>query len=124
AIYTGIHGFLDDVPVEDVPRFQDELRERLRTEGTIYQSIRETTDLSDETSEKLNAEIEKAKEAFQPTREAAAASARSRTSSGASAPSPTRARSRAHWSWWRARSSAAPRRASRRCGRTPTACRS
>jgi len=73
AIYTGIHGFLDDVPVEDVPRFQDELRERLRTEGTIYESIRETTDLSDETSEKLNAEIEKAKEAFQPTREAAAA---------------------------------------------------
>jgi F-type H+-transporting ATPase subunit alpha len=72
AIYTGIHGFLDDVPVEDVPRFQDELRERLRTEGTIYESIRETTDLSDETSEKLNAEIEKAKEAFQPTREAAA----------------------------------------------------
>jgi F-type H+/Na+-transporting ATPase subunit alpha len=73
AIYTGINGYLDDVPVEDVPRFQDELRERLRTEGTIYESIRSTNDLTDETTEKLNAELEKAKEAFQPTRETAAA---------------------------------------------------
>ena len=33
AIYTGINGYLDEIPVEDVPRFQDELRERLRAEG-------------------------------------------------------------------------------------------
>jgi F-type H+/Na+-transporting ATPase subunit alpha len=73
AIYTGINGYLDEIPVEDVPRFQDELRERLRTDGTVYQSIRETTDLTDETIEKLNAEIERAREAFQPSRETAAA---------------------------------------------------
>ena len=36
AIYAGINGHLDDIPVEDVPRFQDELRERLRTEGGVY----------------------------------------------------------------------------------------
>ncbi len=72
AIYTGIHGYLDEIPVVDVPRFQDELRERLRTEGTVYASIRETTDLTDETTEKLNAEIDRAKEAFQPSQAATA----------------------------------------------------
>jgi F-type H+/Na+-transporting ATPase subunit alpha len=72
AIYAGINGYLDDIPVEDVPRFQDELREWLRTEGTIYEAIRSTGDLSDETTEKLNAEIERFKETFQPTRAAAA----------------------------------------------------
>ena len=42
ALYAGINGFLDDVPVPQVPRFQDELREYLRTEGTIYKTIEET----------------------------------------------------------------------------------
>ena len=73
AIYAGIHGFLDDIPVTDVPRFQDELRERLRTDGSIYEPIRETGDLTDEIAEKLNAEIKRAVEAFQPTEQAAAA---------------------------------------------------
>src|SRR3954462_561055 len=33
ALYAGINGWLDDIPVEDVSRFQEELREQLRTEG-------------------------------------------------------------------------------------------
>ena len=41
AIYAGINGYLDDVPVGQVPRFQDELREHLRAEGTIYEAIRD-----------------------------------------------------------------------------------
>jgi F-type H+-transporting ATPase subunit alpha len=73
AIYAGINGYLDDVPVEDVPRFQDELRERLRTDGSVYEAIRSTGDLSDETTQKLNAEIDRFKEAFQPTEQAAVA---------------------------------------------------
>jgi F-type H+/Na+-transporting ATPase subunit alpha len=73
AIYAGINGYLDDIPVGDVPRFQDELREWLRAEGTIYQSIRETKDLTDSTTGKLNAEIERFKEAFKPTEQAAVA---------------------------------------------------
>jgi F-type H+/Na+-transporting ATPase subunit alpha len=73
AIYVGINGFLDDIAVVDVPRFQDELRERLRAEGSIYQAIRETGDLSDETAEKLNAETKRFKEAFAPTEQAAVA---------------------------------------------------
>jgi F-type H+-transporting ATPase subunit alpha len=64
AIYIGIHGFLDDIPVPDVPRFQDELREHLRSEGTIYEEIRTTGDLSDELEEKLNKEIERFKQRF------------------------------------------------------------
>ena len=41
AIYAGINGFLDDVPVQDIPRFQDELRETCRTEGSVYKEIAE-----------------------------------------------------------------------------------
>ncbi len=70
AIYSGINGHLDDIPVEDVPRFQDELRERLRSEGGVYDTIRDTGDLSDETTEKLNAELHRFKEAFQRTERA------------------------------------------------------
>ena len=33
ALYAGINGHLDEVPVAQVPRFQDELREHLRTRG-------------------------------------------------------------------------------------------
>ena len=69
AIYGGINGFLDDVPVEDVSRFQDELREYLRTEGTVYKEIRETGDLPDELAERLNAELEKFKQSFNPSQE-------------------------------------------------------
>jgi F-type H+/Na+-transporting ATPase subunit alpha len=64
AIWTGIHGYLDDIPVEQVPRFQDELREYLRTEGSIYKEIRETGDLPDEVEERLKAEVERFKQSF------------------------------------------------------------
>jgi F-type H+-transporting ATPase subunit alpha len=64
AIYTGIHGYLDDIPTPQVSRFQDELREHLRAEESIYKEIRETGDLPDELAEKLNGEIEKFKNTF------------------------------------------------------------
>jgi F-type H+-transporting ATPase subunit alpha len=57
AIYAGINGFLDEVPTEQVPRFQDELREHMKTEGSILAAIREQKELSDELTEKLNAEL-------------------------------------------------------------------
>jgi F-type H+/Na+-transporting ATPase subunit alpha len=71
ALYAGINGFLDDIPVQDVPRFQEELRESLRAEGTIYKEIRETGDLSDEVAERLNQQIEKFKHAFKVSEEEA-----------------------------------------------------
>ena len=73
AIYAGIHGFLDDIPTEDVPRFQEELREYLRAEGSIYKGIREAGELGDEGSEKLNAELDKFKNSFSVSEPAAAA---------------------------------------------------
>jgi F-type H+-transporting ATPase subunit alpha len=64
AIWTGVHGLLDDIPAAQVPRFQEELREYLRTEGSIYKEIRETGDLPDEVEERLQAEVEKFKQSF------------------------------------------------------------
>ena len=49
ALYAGINGHLDEIPVAQVPRFHDELREYLRADGAIYKSIEETKDLDDET---------------------------------------------------------------------------
>jgi F-type H+/Na+-transporting ATPase subunit alpha len=73
ALYAGVNGHLDDIPTEDVSRFQDELREHLRAEQAIYRAIRETGDLSDESAEKLNDEIEKVKGRFQRSTETEAA---------------------------------------------------
>jgi F-type H+/Na+-transporting ATPase subunit alpha len=64
ALYAGVNGFLDDIPVPQVPRFQGELREYLRTEGAILKEIRESGDLPDEAAEKLDAELKKFKQSF------------------------------------------------------------
>ncbi len=75
AIYAGIHGFLDDIPVQDVPRFQDELREYLRTEGGVYEEIADSGDLADDLAEKLSAAIVKFKQGFNTSDEPALAGA-------------------------------------------------
>jgi F-type H+-transporting ATPase subunit alpha len=75
AIFAGINGYLDDIPVPDVPRFQDEVREYLRTDGTVYKEIAETGDLSDELAERLGQEIEKFKQGFNVSEEPALAGA-------------------------------------------------
>jgi F-type H+-transporting ATPase subunit alpha len=64
ALHAGIGGYLDDVPTADVPRFQDELREYMRTEKSVLGEIREQKDLSDELTERLDSEIEKFKQTF------------------------------------------------------------
>ena len=58
AIYAGINGWLDPIPVGQIPRFHDELREHLKTEGSIYEAIRSSGDLTEETEEKLKKELE------------------------------------------------------------------
>ncbi len=57
AIYAGINGHLDKIPVDQVPRFHEELREHLRTEGSILKEIREGGDLPDELVSKLDSEL-------------------------------------------------------------------
>ncbi len=64
ALYAGINGWLDEIPTPQVPRFQDELREHLRTEGSILEAIRETGDLSDETAAKLDEELKRFSHSF------------------------------------------------------------
>jgi F-type H+-transporting ATPase subunit alpha len=64
AIYAGINGHLDDIPAAQVPRFQDELREFLRTEGSVYEGIREEKDLSDELQERIDKQLEEFKGSF------------------------------------------------------------
>ena len=59
AIFAGIHGYLDEVPTAQVPRFQDELREHLRAEASILAEIRDKRELSDELTEKLHAEAKR-----------------------------------------------------------------
>jgi F-type H+-transporting ATPase subunit alpha len=58
AIYAGVNGYLDKIPVPQVPRFHEELRQHLRTEGSILAGIRESREITDEIEEKLKAELE------------------------------------------------------------------
>jgi F-type H+-transporting ATPase subunit alpha len=64
ALYAGVNGYLDDIPTDQVARFQEEMREHLRAEGSVLKEVRETGDLPDELSERLNKEIEKFKQMF------------------------------------------------------------
>jgi F-type H+-transporting ATPase subunit alpha len=64
AIYAGVNGYLDAIPVPQIARFHDELREHLRAEGSILKDIRETKDLSDETAAKLDEELKKFAQMF------------------------------------------------------------
>jgi len=59
-----VNGFLDEIPVPQVPRFQGELREHMRTEGSILKEIRETGDLPDELTQRLEDELKKFKQMF------------------------------------------------------------
>ena len=64
AIYAGNNGYLDRVPVGQVPRFQEELRETLRSGGAVYEAIRETRDLGEETVAKLEEALKRFVEGF------------------------------------------------------------
>ncbi|HXV56323.1 MAG TPA: F0F1 ATP synthase subunit alpha [Gaiellaceae bacterium] len=64
AIFAGIAGLLDDIPTAQVPRFQAELREYLRSEESVLAAVRESKDFPDELQEQARAAIEKFKESF------------------------------------------------------------
>ncbi len=61
-------GFLDDVPVEDVGRFEEEFLGTLgRKHPGVYQSISETGELSDDTTTALKDAIEDFRRGFEIT---------------------------------------------------------
>jgi F-type H+-transporting ATPase subunit alpha len=61
AIFAGIQGLLDDIPTGQVPRFQEELREYLRTEGSLYDRIRDEGDFPDELQDEARKVVEEFK---------------------------------------------------------------
>ena len=75
AIYAGVNGHLDSIPVAQIPRFHEELREYLRADGSILKEIRESGDLSEETTKKLDAELEKFIKSFNVEEESPVAAA-------------------------------------------------
>jgi F-type H+-transporting ATPase subunit alpha len=59
ALFAGNEGYLDKIPVPQVPRFQDELREHLRAEESVFKTIRDTGDIDEDTDKKLRAELDR-----------------------------------------------------------------
>jgi F-type H+-transporting ATPase subunit alpha len=64
ALYAAVHGHLDDIPVAQVPRFQGELREFVRTEESVLKQIREKKELTDDLEQRLEEQIGKFKQTF------------------------------------------------------------
>ncbi|MBV8346330.1 MAG: F0F1 ATP synthase subunit alpha [Mycolicibacterium sp.] len=65
AIFLGTKGYLDSVPVADISRFERELLDHLRgSQEEILKEIRESKQLSDETSDKLTDAINHFKKSF------------------------------------------------------------
>ncbi len=65
SIWTGTSGQLDDVPVEDIRRFESELLDHLRRSTNILDTIRETGAVSDDTEAALKQAVEEFKRGFQ-----------------------------------------------------------
>ena len=64
SLWSGTTGQLDEVPVEDIRRFETEFLDYVAaTHGGVFDVIRETKVLGDDTV----AELEKAIDAFKPT---------------------------------------------------------
>jgi F-type H+-transporting ATPase subunit alpha len=64
ALYAAVNGHLDDIPVAQVPRFQGELREYMRTEKSVLEEIREKKELTDDLEQRLEEQIKKFKQSF------------------------------------------------------------
>jgi F-type H+/Na+-transporting ATPase subunit alpha len=68
AVWAGTSGYLDDVPTEDIGRFEDEFLDRLqRSHSGIYETIRETGDVSEDTITALKDAIEDFRRSFETT---------------------------------------------------------
>jgi F-type H+/Na+-transporting ATPase subunit alpha len=66
SVWAGTNGYLDDVPVGDVGRFESEFLDFIgRSHGGIYDSIRETGALSDDTAVALKDVVGEFRNGFQ-----------------------------------------------------------
>lgn len=64
SIWLGTQGKLDDVPVEDVRRFETEFLETLRRDGKTLSVIRDTGKFEDDSRDALDAAVTKFKKSF------------------------------------------------------------
>ncbi len=65
SIYSAIKGYLDDIPVHDVKRFEKELLSYINTNHSdVLKDLREVKDLTSEIEEKLRKAIESFKKTF------------------------------------------------------------
>ena len=67
SIWAGTTGKLDEVPVEDILRFEKELLEHLRRNTKVLDTIRETSNLTDDTKSELEKAVATFKKSFQVT---------------------------------------------------------
>jgi F-type H+/Na+-transporting ATPase subunit alpha len=68
AVWAGTSGSLDDVPVEDIDRFEDEFLDYLqRSHSGVYDAIRETGELSEDTTASLKDAIDEFRRGFEMT---------------------------------------------------------
>jgi F-type H+/Na+-transporting ATPase subunit alpha len=65
SVWAGIQGLLDEVPVDDVLRFERELLDHLRHHGDVLRNIRETKNFDDDTAAALREQIAEFKKGFQ-----------------------------------------------------------
>jgi len=64
SIWAGTKGKLDDVPVEDVRRFESELLDHLRRNTDVLSVIAETGKLGDDTEAQLASAVDSFREGF------------------------------------------------------------
>ena len=66
SVWAGTSGHLDDVPIDDIRRFEDEFLDMIgRQHAGIYDAIRETGELSDDTATALKDAIEEFRRGFE-----------------------------------------------------------
>ncbi|MGO3683067.1 F0F1 ATP synthase subunit alpha, partial [Brevibacterium aurantiacum] len=54
SIFAGTHGYLDEIPVSDVLKFETELHDHIERKTGIFTTVRETLKLDDDTSAELD----------------------------------------------------------------------
>lgn len=64
SVWAGTSGELDDVPVEDIRRFETELLDHLGRNSTILATIKETKQFTDETESELRVALQAFKRGF------------------------------------------------------------
>lgn len=65
SVWAGINGLIDEVPVDDVLRFEQEMLEYLRHNSEVLTNIRETKNFDDDSAETLRKQIAEFKKGFQ-----------------------------------------------------------